>query len=168
MLFRSIGCSNRSTIATERGNDWPTLSSGGTEVVGTEADDTEQIETETEDKSQISLLMVGDVLLHDGVEESCKKADGIYDFHSLFSEIKDTVSQTDLALVNQEVILGGEELGISGYPNFNAPYEVGDALVDTGFNVILHGTNHALDKGGAGITNCLNYWKTHQIGRAHV
>lgn len=161
LLFLCIGCSNRSTIATERGNDWPTLSSGGTEVVGTEADDTEQIETETEDKSQISLLMVGDVLLHDGVEESCKKADGIYDFHSLFSEIKDTVSQTDLALVNQEVILGGEELGISGYPNFNAPYEVGDALVDTGFNVILHGTNHALDKGGAGITNCLNYWKTH-------
>lgn len=53
----------------------------------------------------------------------------------------------DLALVNQEVILGGEELGISGYPAFNAPYAVGDALVEAGFDVVCHGTNHALDKG---------------------
>lgn len=163
LLFFCIGCSNRSTIATEHGNNWPTLSSSGTENLDSEIEVTEPNGdgTETEDKSEISLVMVGDVLLHEGVEASCKKTDNTYDFHPLFSQIKDTVSQADLALVNQEVILGGEELGISGYPNFNGPYEVGDALVDTGFNVILHGTNHALDKGGAGITNCLNYWKTH-------
>lgn len=163
LLLFSIGCSDRSTIATEHGNNWPTISSGGTESTAKEVDGTEAEGdgTKTEDKAEISLVMVGDVLLHDDVEASCKSADGSYDFHSLFSQVKVAVSEADLALVNQEVILGGEELGISGYPNFNAPYEVGDALVDTGFNVILHGTNHALDKGGAGITNCLNYWKTH-------
>ena len=50
-------------------------------------------------------------------------------------------------------------MGVSGYPSFNAPYEVADALADTGFDVILHGTNHAMDQGKKGITNCLSNWE---------
>ena len=69
------------------------------------------------------------------------------------------VQAADIAIVNQEVIIGGEELGVSGYPSFNAPYEVADALADTGFDVILHGTNHAMDQGKKGITNCLSNWE---------
>lgn len=65
----------------------------------------------------------------------------------------------NIAIVNQEVIIGGEELGVSGYPSFNAPYEVADALAETGFDVILHGTNHAMDQGKKGITNCLSNWE---------
>ena len=57
------------------------------------------------------------------------------------------------------MILGGEELGVSGYPAFNAPYELGDALVEAGFDVVLHATNHALDKGKKGIVNCLAFWQ---------
>lgn len=64
-----------------------------------------------------------------------------------FANVKDEVQAADIAIVNQEVIIGGEELGVSGYPSFNAPYEVADALADTGFDVILHGTNHAMDQG---------------------
>ncbi len=37
---------------------------------------------------------------------------------------------------------------------------VGDALVEAGFDVVLHATNHALDKGRRGILNCINYWRT--------
>lgn len=124
----------------------------------------EQIQQpETEEKistPSVTLKMVGDILLHTPVEESCQKADGSYDFSALFANIKEEVQAADVALVNQEVIIGGKELGISGYPAFNAPYEVADALVDTGFDVILHATNHALDKGKRGITNCLANWKT--------
>ena len=64
-----------------------------------------------------------------------------------------------MALVNQEVIIGGAELGVSGYPSFNAPYELGDALAETGFDVVLHATNHALDKRKQGILNCLSFWR---------
>ena len=70
------------------------------------------------------------------------------------------IKDADIALVNQEVIIGGEELGITGYPSFNAPYALGDALVNAGFDVILHATNHALDKGKNGLINCMNFWKT--------
>lgn len=109
---------------------------------------------------EISLLMVGDILLHMPVEKSARREDGSYSYDAIFSKTKDLIQAADLALVNQEVILGGTELGISGYPAFNAPYEVGDDLVEAGFDVICHATNHALDKGKKGVTNCLDFWKT--------
>ena len=103
--------------------------------------------------------MVGDILLHTRVAESGRTEDGGYDFSAVFAQMKEEISQADIALVNQEVIIGGEELGVSGYPAFNAPYELGDALADAGFDVILHATNHALDKGRQGLLNCLAFWK---------
>lgn len=143
------------------------------EVENTESVDNIQAETEqavdiTTEEPEISdvysgptvtLAMVGDVLLHTPVEESCQAEDGSYDFSSLFANVKDEVQAADIAIVNQEVIIGGEELGVSGYPSFNAPYEVADALAETGFDVILHGTNHAMDQGKKGITNCLSNWE---------
>ncbi|MBE5862543.1 MAG: CapA family protein [Lachnospiraceae bacterium] len=121
----------------------------------------EEPENATVDASeQVTLLMVGDILLHVPVEKSAKREDGSYSYDAIFAETKELIQAADLALVNQEVILGGTELGISGYPAFNAPYEVGDDLVEAGFDVICHATNHALDKGKKGVTNCLNFWKT--------
>lgn len=117
-------------------------------------------ESVQEEPSQISLIMVGDILLHTPVEESALQEDGTYRFHALFANTRDEIQAADLALVNQEVIIGGEELGISGYPAFNAPYAVGDALTDAGFDVVCHGTNHALDKGKKGLVNCLSFWES--------
>ncbi|MCM1091200.1 MAG: CapA family protein [Butyrivibrio sp.] len=108
---------------------------------------------------ELTLLMVGDILLHTPVEESALQTDGSYRFDAIFANTRDYIQAADLALVNQEVILGGAELGISGYPAFNAPFEVGDALTDAGFDVICHATNHALDKGRKGILNCISYWQ---------
>ncbi len=116
-------------------------------------------ETEPEAATEITLVMVGDVLLHTRVAESGRKEDGGYDFSAVFAHVKEEIEAADLALVNQEVIIGGEELGVTGYPSFNAPYELGDALADTGFDVVLHATNHALDKGKRGILNCLAFWE---------
>lgn len=109
---------------------------------------------------EMTLVMVGDVLLHTPVAESGVQEDGTYNFDALFANVKDEISEADLALVNQEVIIGGEELGISGYPSFNAPYELGDALVDAGFDTVLHATNHALDQGKKGVKNCLSFWES--------
>ena len=108
---------------------------------------------------EYKIVMVGDVLLHTPVEESCRQADGGYDYDSLFANTKDEISSADLALVNQEVIIGGSELGISGYPCFNADFSLCDSLVDAGFDVICHATNHALDKGQTGLLNCAKHWK---------
>lgn len=111
------------------------------------------------DDNPISIIMAGDILLHDGVNEACKIEDGGYDYEPLFEHTKDVIQSADIAIVNQEVIIGGKELSVSGYPSFNAPFEIGDALVDAGFDVVCHATNHALDRGSKGIKNCLGYWK---------
>ncbi|MBO5853400.1 MAG: CapA family protein, partial [Bacteroidales bacterium] len=65
----------------------------------------------------------------------------------------------DIAVINQETILGGSFVPYDGYPNFNSPNELGDAMVKAGFDVILQASNHTLDVGVKGITNCIDYWK---------
>lgn len=123
---------------------------------------------ESEPSPELTLVMVGDILLHTPVAESGLREDGSYDFSAVFAHTEEEISAADLALVNQEVILGGTELGISGYPAFNAPYELGDSLVDAGFDVVLHATNHALDKGAKGIRNCIAFWKNKYPDTAYL
>lgn len=114
---------------------------------------------ETEEPAEISLVMVGDVLLHSRVEDCARLEDESYDFSPIFANTADQIKAADVAIVNQEVIIGGSELGVDGYPCFNAPYEIGDELAESGFDVICHGTNHALDRKKQGIVNCLNFWQ---------
>lgn len=109
---------------------------------------------------EIELIMVGDMLIHTNVLKSGLNADGIYHFDHLFKNILSDIQDADIRIVNQETILAGEELGISDYPLFNSPFALGDAEVRAGFNVILHATNHSLDKGLEGIERCYDYWLT--------
>lgn len=120
-------------------------------------------ENGTENKQEpepvsVDIIMVGDILLHDRLFESGLMVDGTYNYDHMFKQTKEEISAADIAIVNQEVILGGRDLGLSGYPSFNAAFEVGDSLVDAGFDVVLHATNHALDKRKKGLLNCLNFW----------
>ncbi len=119
-----------------------------------------EVPTEAEEPVQVDIVMVGDILLHTRVNESGLMEDGSYNYDHMFEQVKEYISAADLALVNQEVILGGTELKLSGYPNFNGAFEVGDSLVDAGFDVVLHATNHALDKGKKGLLRCLEFWDT--------
>jgi len=112
---------------------------------------------------ELSLLMVGDVLIHRSVYNDALKKDGTYDFTKMFTDIKDVVSQHDLAFYNQESIIGGKKLGYSAYPRFNSPKEIGDAMVDMGFNLVSLSNNHTMDKGTKAITHSLNYWKTKDV-----
>ncbi len=158
------GCqSTKSVSGTEQRGESGQAEYAVSQTDETEVSDTEQkgsmiSETEPEPET-VSLVMAGDVLLHTPVAESGLAEDGSYHFDQLFSHVA-AIKDADIALVNQEVIIGGEELGITGYPSFNAPYALGDALVNAGFDVILHATNHALDKGKNGLINCMNFWKT--------
>ena len=106
---------------------------------------------------EISLIMVGDNLIHDKIYNYFKTDNG-YDFKPMYSYIKEIVKDYDLAYYNQETILGGSDIGVSSYPAFNSPYEVGDAMIDAGFNLVSLATNHTLDRGETAITNSRNYW----------
>lgn len=134
---------------------------GKFEISESDSAKNEAAETEAaaEPMDKLTITMAGDVLIHTPIAEAAEDSDGNYNFDFLFANTTDEISAADIAIVNQEVILGGKELGVTGYPSFNAPYELGDALVNAGFNVICHATNHALDKGKKGILNACNFWK---------
>ena len=113
-----------------------------------------------EEDYSLSLVMVGDNLIHGAVFNYAQKLANYngYDFKPIVSYIKDYVSNYDLAYYNQETILGG---GASHYPRFNSPYEVGDAMIDAGFNMVSLATNHTMDAGRNGVENSCKYWKEH-------
>ena len=110
---------------------------------------------------EITLMAVGDNLMHMGIVASGKQADGSYDYSMLYADIADFLAAADIKVINQETILGGNERGFSGYPRFNSPTEVGDAIAAAGFNVVLHASNHSADQGIAGLLSCIAFWKTH-------
>ncbi len=109
---------------------------------------------------QLSMTMVGDNLIHDKIYMEAKTYAGGngYDFTPILEFIKPMVQKYDLAYYNQETILGGSDIGVSSYPAFNSPYEVGDAMVDAGFNLVSLATNHTMDRGETAIINSRNYW----------
>ncbi len=116
----------------------------------------------------ITLMALGDNLMHMGIVNTGKQSDGTYDYSFLFQGITDYLEAADLKIINQETIFGGNELGFSGYPYFNSPTQVGDAIAAAGFNIVLQATNHAADQGINGIYHCVDFWKKYpqilQIG----
>ena len=120
---------------------------------------TAETETETEAPVEITLVSVGDDLIHKPLLQEAQTADG-YNFDHFFAQVAPFVSAADIAVINQETILGGEENVYSGYPLFNSPDAVGEAVIKAGFDVVLHASNHAADKGTAGIKHAIAYWKS--------
>ena len=110
---------------------------------------------------EAKLFMVGDALIHSSVYVDAQQADGSYDFKPMLQYIKPISSKYDIAYYNQETILGGTELGLSNYPMFNSPQEVGDAFLDAGFDIVSLATNHTMDKGETGVLKSVEYWKRH-------
>lgn len=131
------------------------------EQLPTDEKNEEVIEEPKEQIHKLSLVMVGDALIHDDIYIDAKTNAG-YDFKPMLSLIKKEISNYDLAYYNQETILGGTEIGLSSYPAFNSPYEIGDAFIDAGFNLVSLATNHTLDRGEKAVINSRNYWNKHQ------
>ena len=119
-----------------------------------------KVEEPKEIVEKASLFMVGDSLIHSAVYGDADLGNGTYDFSPMISEFSDIVSNYDLAFYNQETILGGTSLGLSSYPTFNSPYEVGDAFTNIGFNLVSLANNHTLDRGKQAIINSKNYWNS--------
>ncbi|MCI8387208.1 MAG: CapA family protein [Clostridiales bacterium] len=117
-------------------------------------------------KSRVSFLAVGDNIIHENVFTDAKnraKTGEKYNFIDMYTDIADFIAGADIAFVNQETPLGGDELGIYGYPNFNGPQAAGLALVDLGFDVVNIATNHMLDVKEKGLLGHINFWNQQPV-----
>ncbi|MBE5940566.1 MAG: CapA family protein [Lachnospiraceae bacterium] len=136
-------------------------SSGTTDVITTEPPTTEEpTEPPTEAPVELTLIAVGDNLIHTGVIKTGKQDDGTYNFDFMFTEIQKYIDAADISVINQETIFGGDDKEFGGYPRFNSPTAIGDSIAKAGFNVVLHASNHARDMGLSGLLNTVEYWKT--------
>lgn len=102
-------------------------------------------------ESTASLGITGDILVHTPVINAAK-INGEYDFNDNYTYIKDYFSSYDLMIANLEVTLGGKEGGeYVGYPTFNCPDSVIDALQTAGVDMVLTANNHTYDTGFKGL-----------------
>ncbi len=129
----------------------------------TTADTTETTETTAppvDPVKRVSILAVGDNIIHEAVFTDAKKraSDGEeYNFVPMYAGVAEKIAAADIAFINHESPIAGNDKGISGYPTFNSPREAGQALVDVGFDVINLANNHILDKGVAGARATAEY-----------
>jgi len=107
----------------------------------------------------VSFKGVGDNLIHDTIYLDALQEDGTYDFTGMYKSVKKDMKDADIAFINQETMLGGVELGLSGYPTFNSPTEIAKNLKSTGFNLVNLATNHSMDKYQRGINNTLDAFR---------
>lgn len=111
---------------------------------------------------ELSLIAAGDNLIHGPIyRQAQQRAGGSgFDFTAAYQPVAAYIAEADLAFINQETPLGGTELGLSSYPTFNSPQELGDHLISMGFNLISHANNHVLDAGQRGLLNSVAFWRS--------
>jgi poly-gamma-glutamate synthesis protein (capsule biosynthesis protein) len=151
LLIGLFSCSLRESL----NQDFSPREDGGGEAEGGTAEAPAGA-AEAPRTAYLTLLAAGDNLYHNVMIRP--GPEGGYDFTGNYSEIKFLIKAADIAFVNQETLLGGEEYGFSGYPRFNSPRETGDALRAAGFDVINHATNHIMDKGEGAVFTTMAYW----------
>lgn len=110
-----------------------------------------------EENNTLHIRAVGDNLIHEAFIEAGKENDWNFDF--LYENIKEDIFDADLASVNQETPLTEEHKDAAGYPDFNTPSEVGDALADAGFDIVTQATEHAFDQEEDGILDTISFWE---------
>lgn len=124
--------------------------------------DTEVVTEEVFKPTSAKLVAVGDNLMHRSCTLSAKNADGTYDFTKHFANMADIFKAADLAVISQDTVLGGIELGATSTETgiFNTAVELADGMADAGINVVLAANNHIMDEGSAGLNTMTSYFST--------
>lgn len=107
---------------------------------------------------EVTIVATGDNFMHESVIESGKQEDGTYNYDYIFEGIKEYLDSADVAVINQASVIGGNKLGVSGYPTFNAPEEICGAIKKAGFDVVLMASNRVNSMGTDAIKSCIDIW----------
>ncbi|MGH4013436.1 MAG: CapA family protein [Pseudonocardiaceae bacterium] len=108
--------------------------------------------------ASFTVVASGDVLIHPALTEQAvaDSATTVPDFSPLLAGVAPAVSAADLALCHLEVPLAERGGPFVGYPSFNAPPQVADALARAGYDSCSTASNHTLDQGRDGVQRTLN------------
>lgn len=152
----SIGTDSKDSSSAKPAKE---IDSKDTSSLSAEEAVSSKFRAEADAHEDITLMALGDNLFHMGVINAGKQEDGSLNYDFLYQNLTPLLEASQIRMINQETILGGNELGFSGYPYFNSPTEVGESLIKSGFNVVLHASNHAGDQKIQGLLNCADFWE---------
>ena len=128
------------------------LTSQKKDTISQEANKTNQNSKDQEEEKTARIMANGDLLYHIPIYRSALKEDGTYDFHENFDYVKPWLKQADLIIGDFEGTVNKDHY-LAGYPLFNAPGEVMDAIKDAGYQVLDLAHNHILDSQIEGVVS---------------
>ena len=150
VLLASVAASMMLTLLVE-GARGISLSSSDPSALQKKSNSQEK-NAESEQETSARIMANGDLLYHDIIYISAKKSDGTYDFHENFEYVKPWLKQADLVIGDFEGTVNKDHY-LAGYPLFNAPGEVMDAIKDAGYQVLDLAHNHILDSQIEGVVS---------------
>ena len=150
VLLASVATSMMLTLLVE-GARGISLSSSDPSALQKKSNSQEK-NAEKEQETSARIMANGDLLYHDIIYISAKKSDGTYDFHENFEYVKPWLKQADLVIGDFEGTVNKDHY-LAGYPLFNAPGEVMDAIKDAGYQVLDLAHNHILDSQIEGVVS---------------
>lgn len=98
----------------------------------------------------VTISAVGDILMHGRVYGGLKKKSD-FKFVEQLKNVSGLLGKHDITIANLESIIAGTEYGLSGFPKFNGPAEIGYALKEVGVDIVSIANNHVLDRGEEGL-----------------
>lgn len=118
--------------------------------------------SEPAEEASLTLLAAGDNLVHDTIYlQAARRARSLghsgYDFTFAYQAVANRIAAADLAVLNQETVICPTRPP-SSYPTFNSPPELGEAMVQLGFDVFSLSNNHILDQGQEGVSGAADFW----------
>lgn len=179
IVFSLCSCArieeNNASSGTRTAQDTTNPKTDSLEAVTTEEssittvpDETDILQTEPPkepDIRRVHLVCAGDNLIHSSIYNQARrraKANGKegYDFDFVYEKIEKYLDGADIAILNQETVVT-DELEPSDYPRFCSPADLGEKMIDLGFNVFSLSNNHVLDRGEKGLLATLKFWDSH-------
>ena len=112
----------------------------------------------------VRFVAAGDNLIHGSIflQAARRSTDGTYDFDYAYENTENYFDDFDVKFINQETLVN-DAYPPSHYPQFSTPLELGEKVIDMGFNVIGTSNNHSYDKGTAGIRSSLDFWNSKDV-----
>ena len=95
------------------------------------------------------VVFVGDIMAHKEQVEAARSTGKTWNFTPQFRRVKPLFDDA-LVVGNLETTFAGEKVGFAGYPAFNTPDSLTDALTELGVDIVTLANNHILDRGTSG------------------
>ncbi len=113
------------------------------------------------EENNISFCVLGDVLAHKPIYNYGLQKEPSFEF--LFENVQEILDDSTVSIINQETPLTDNPAMYGDFPRFGTPVQVGQAIVDAGFDIVTCATNHALDRGVEGVDFTKKFFESNDI-----